>query len=42
VDEYASGLTSTPKAELFGSCKRRKFIDQNKVKIFKKVKILNF
>ena len=29
VHKYASGLTSTPKAELFCSCKRRKFIDQN-------------
>jgi len=35
VHEYASGLTSTPKAELFCSCKRRKFIGQNKVKICK-------
>ena len=33
--KYASGLTSTPKAELFCSCKRRKFIGQNKVKICK-------
>jgi len=31
--EYISGLTSTPKAELFCSCKCRKFIGQNKVKI---------
>jgi len=30
--EYTSGLTSTPKAELFCSCKRRKFIGQNKAK----------
>jgi len=35
VHEYASGLNSTPKAELFCSCKRRKFIGQNKVKISK-------
>jgi len=35
VHEYASGLTSTPKAELFCSCKRRKIIGQNKVKICK-------
>ena len=35
VRKYASGLTSTPKAELFYSCKRRKFIGQNKVKICK-------
>jgi len=35
VHEYASGLTSTPKAELFCSCKRRKFIGQNKVIICK-------
>jgi len=35
VHEYASGLTSTPKAELFCSCKRRKLIGQNKVKISK-------
>jgi len=34
VHEYASGLTSTPKAELFCSCKRRKFVGQNKVNIF--------
>jgi len=33
VHEYTSGLTSTPKAELFCSCKCRKFIGQNKVKI---------
>jgi len=33
--EYASGLTSTPKAELFCSCKRRKFIGENNVKIWK-------
>jgi len=26
VHEYTSGLTSTPKAELFCSCKRRKFV----------------
>ena len=35
VHEYASGLTSTPKAELFCSWKRRQFIGQNKVKICK-------
>jgi len=35
VHEYISGLTSTPKAELFCSCKRWKFIRQNKVKICK-------
>jgi len=35
VHEYASGLTLTPKVELFCSCKRRKFIGQNKVKICK-------
>jgi len=34
VHEYASGLISTPKAELFCSCKRRKSIGQNEVKIF--------
>ena len=33
VHEYASDLISTPKAELFCSCKRRKFVGQNKVKI---------
>ena len=33
--EHTFGLTSTPKAELFCSCKRRKFIGQNKVKICK-------
>jgi len=40
VHEYASGLTSTPKNfavananDSFCSCKRRKFIGQNKVKI---------
>jgi len=33
VHEYASGLTSTPKAEFFFSCKHRKFIGQNKVTI---------
>jgi len=32
--EYASGLTSTPKAESFYSCKRRKLIGQ-KLKIRK-------
>jgi len=31
VHEYVSQLTSTPKAELFCSCKRRKFIGENKV-----------
>jgi len=35
VNECTSGLTSTPKAESFCSCKRRKFIGQNKVKIYK-------
>jgi len=35
VHEHAFGLTSTPKAELFCRCKRRKFIGQNKVKICK-------
>jgi len=35
VHEYVSGLTSTPKDERFCSCKRRKFIGQNKVKICK-------
>jgi len=35
VHEYASGLTSTPKDELFCSCKCRKFIGQNEVKICK-------
>jgi len=35
VHQYVSGLTSTPKAELFCSCKRRKFIGRNKVKICK-------
>jgi len=34
VHEYGSGLTATPKAELFCSCKRRKSIGQNKVKSF--------
>jgi len=33
VHGHTSGLTSTPKAELFCSCKRRKFIGQNTVKI---------
>ena len=33
--EYASGLISTPKAEIFCSCKFKKFIGQNKVKICK-------
>jgi len=32
--KYASGLTATPKAELFCRCKRRKSIWQNKVKSF--------
>jgi len=35
VHEHTYGLTTTPKAELLCSCKRRKFIDQNKVKICK-------
>ena len=35
MHENASGLTSTPKAELFCSCKGRKFIGQNKVNICK-------
>jgi len=35
VHECISGLTSAFKAELFCSFKRRKFIGQNKVKIFK-------
>jgi len=35
VHGYVSQLTSTSKAELFCSCKRRKFIGQNKVKICK-------
>jgi len=34
VHKYASGLTSIPKAELFCSCKCRKFIGQNKAKNF--------
>jgi len=35
VHEYAYELTTpkTPKAELFFSCKRRKFIGQNRDKI---------
>ena len=33
--EYASKLTSTPRAVLFCSCKCRKFIGQNEVKICK-------
>jgi len=33
--EHTSGLSSTPKAKLFCSSKRRKFIGQNKVKICK-------
>jgi len=32
VHEYASGLTSIPKAELFWSCKYRKCTRQNEVK----------
>jgi len=32
MNEYASGLTSTRKAELFCNCKHRKFIGQIKVK----------
>jgi len=35
VHEYVFQLTSTPKVELLGSCKLRKFIGQNKVKICK-------
>jgi len=35
VHEYASGLTSILEAELFCSCKRRKFIGEIKVKICK-------
>jgi len=35
VHEYASGLTSTPKAEIFCSCKHRKSIGQNKVNMCK-------
>jgi len=35
MHHYVSQLTSTPKAELYCSCKRRKFIGQNKVKICK-------
>ena len=35
VHECTSGLTATPKVELFCSCERRKFICQNKVKICK-------
>jgi len=43
VHEYASGLTSTLKAESFCRCKRRKFIGQNKAKFANhKVKILSF
>jgi len=34
VVEYASGLTATPMAELFCSCKRWKYVAQNKVKSF--------
>ena len=33
MHKCTSGLTSTPKAELFCCCKRWKFIGQNKVKI---------
>jgi len=33
--EYDSELATTPKAELFCSCKRRKFIGQSNVKICK-------
>ena len=33
MHEHASGLTATPKGVLFCSCKCRKFIGQNKVKI---------
>jgi len=35
VHEYASGSTSTPKAELVCNCKRRKCIGQNNVNMFK-------
>jgi len=35
VHEYASGLTSTPQAELFCSCKRRQLTGRNNVKICK-------
>jgi len=35
VHEYAYELTSPPTAELFCSCKRQKFIGQNKAKICK-------
>ena len=43
MHEYTSGSTSTPKAELFCSCKRRKFIGQEKSKFVNyKVKILSF
>jgi len=37
MHEYASELTTTPKAELFCSCKRRKIIgqNQNNIKICK-------
>ena len=33
VHEYASGSTSTPKAQFICNCKRRKCIGQDKVKI---------
>jgi len=43
VHEYASELTATPKAELFCSCKRRKYIGQIKsIFLNYKVKILSF
>jgi len=35
IHEYASGLIPIPKTELFCSCKHRKSIGQNKVKIYK-------
>jgi len=34
VPEYASGLTSTPKAEFFFSCKHRKFVGQIKSQFY--------
>jgi len=42
-NEFASELTSTPKADLFCSFKRRKLISRNKVKFVNfKVKISSF
>jgi len=35
VHEHASGKTSTPKAELICSWKRKKFTGKNEVKIYK-------